>query len=127
MTILDTSVWVAYLHKGDSQHRKAAQLFEDFSTDVMIGIPEYVLLEVCTVLMIRDSKQMADSFMEYALDNKNIEILYSNPELFSATVQTFRKLDSNKLSFVDVALLVLSRDHQVITFDRPLDNLIAKS
>lgn len=120
MTIYDTNVWVAYFNVADSQHAKAIKLFQGLGAHAVLTLPEYIILETATVLGIRASKQTADQFIDYALDNQNVSVLYADPELFRATVGTFQKLSGTALSFVDAALVALSRDYKVVTFDKAL-------
>ncbi len=126
MTIFDTNVWVAYFNLSDSQHAKALKLFRGLNNQTMLALPEYVLLETVTVLASRASKKTADQFIDYALDNQNVTVLYCSPELLRASVATFQRQSSAALSFVDAALVALSSEHAVVTFDRNLAKAIKK-
>lgn len=123
MRIFDTNIWVAYLNTADSQHAKATKLFEKHSQD-QLAIPEYVILEVSTILAQRASKQIANQFLDFALDNENIAVLFANRELFDNTVAAFQQQRSKRLSFVDTALVALAKEHQVITFDKALNRAL---
>ena len=53
--ILDSNVWIAFLHKGDSQHKKAQRIFARQKEPIVI--PEYVIIEVSSVLLQKASKK----------------------------------------------------------------------
>jgi len=124
MMILDSSVWVALYNESDSQHAKAVRLASSLSD---IALPEYILLETSSILRAKAGEEVSDTFLEYSLDSAEVTVLYSSPDLLHDTVRLFRKLKNTKLSFVDAALLHLSREYEVITFDKALDKEIKKS
>lgn len=122
MIILDSSVWVALFNDDDNQHKKAVKIFSDLKS-LPVGLPEYVILEVASVLALRANKAVSVQFIDYALENESIEVVYSNGLFFDASVELFKK--AKKLSFVDCALLYLSRNNEIITFDNDLKKAIA--
>lgn len=119
MTILDANVWIAYFNEADALHDRAAHLVNQHAGH-QLGLPEYVILEVATILAIKSSKKTADTFLAYVLDNQDVTVLYAHQELFAETVTVFRDQRTAALSFVDAALVALGRDHTVITFDKAL-------
>ena len=121
MTILDSSVFVALYNESDSQHQKAVRLSASISD---IALSEYILLETCTLLLAKAGADVAERFLEYSLDSADVTILFSSPDFFRGTAHLFRRLKNKKLSFVDVSLLLLSKSHEVITFDRALEKAI---
>ena len=124
MVILDSNVWIAYLNKNDSQHKKAEQIFQKLNKPLIL--PEYIILEICSVLAIRASKNVSDKFIKVFLYNQDIQILLSNEKLFINTLKRFLDKTSKKLSFVDAALLHLSKSYEIITFDLNLQKAIKK-
>ena len=125
MIILDSNVWVAFFYKGDSQHKKAEKIVREFG--LFVTVPEYVIAEVSSVLCLRASKKISNDFLENIFDNENIEILLLNKEFFDIVVDNFRNLKNKKLSFIDTALLCLSKSYQVVTFDKDLEKAITKN
>lgn len=115
MTVLDSSVWIAYLNADDSQHQKAVRVFSDI--DGQLLLPEYVVLEVYTVLVTRVGKKEANAFLDVCVNNKGIRILLTDESFFLGVVDACQKQPRNGLSFADVALIALSKTHRVITFD----------
>ena len=89
-----------------------------------ILLPEYVVLEVYTVLAIRVSKTQADAFLRLTSDNQDIHILLTDETFFLAVVTACQQQKYKGLSFTDTALVVLSAEHTVITFDRVLQKAI---
>jgi len=122
MIILDSSVWVALFNDDDSQHKKAVKVFSNLKSSP-IGLPEYIILEVASVLALRANKAVSVQFIEYALENGSIDVIYSSGLFFNASVGLFKK--AKNLSFVDCSLLYLSRNNEIITFDIGLKKAIA--
>ena len=115
MTLLDSSVWIAYLNVEDSQYAKAKR--EMASASLPIILPEYVILEVCTVLAMRAGKDIADRFLELVSDNKDVRVLLTDPRFFDDLIGLYRSLPGKALSFADAALLLLADQFKTITFD----------
>jgi len=85
-------------------------------------LPEYVVLEVCSVIAKKVNKKTADIFLEMAFSNNDIDVLQSN-DLFETT-DLFISRKDGKLSFVDVFLLHLSDEYEIITLDKDLEKAI---
>lgn len=122
MIIFDSNVWVAFFHEVDSQHQKARKVFSALSSKILL--PEYVLLEVASVLAKRASKGIADMFIERVIDNEAVELLIFEDKQFLEFCENYRRLPNAKLSFIDAALLTLSVRYDVITFDAELQRMI---
>lgn len=124
MVILDTNIWYAHLSEEDFRHDRAEKIFESLDDDILI--PEYILLELCTLLARRKKKEIADRFIDMAENNDRTELLPSSPLFFKEVREAFKDTESHRLSFVDVALLLLSRSYTVMTFDQTLYKLLKK-
>jgi predicted nucleic acid-binding protein len=122
MIVLDSSVWIAFLNKKDSQHNKAEKFLESIQSKIIV--PEYVILEVCSVLLAKVGKKTANLFLEIIMDNQDIEVLFSNKIFFLELVEYFKNILRKNLSFVDIALLYLSNSYEVATFDNKLKRAI---
>jgi len=117
MLIFDTNIWIAYLIESDSTHKKAVRLFKQTkSKDILIT--EYLLLEIVTVLKQVEGFEMAQKFIQQITD-ENISFIESR-HFCAQTLLLFQSLKENKLSFVDVSLLYLSKEYEVKTFDKEL-------
>jgi predicted nucleic acid-binding protein len=121
LVIFDSSVWVALLHYTDSQHQKALKVFGEVG-DVIV-VPEYVVIEVATVLKQQGKLEEARQFVHRVLNEKPESFLPAEA-LIRETASLFQDR-SDKLSFTDTALLVLARLYRVVTFDRALQRAIA--
>ena len=119
--IYDTNVWVAYYDEDDATHRRAERLID--STTDNIVLPEYVCVELCTVLKHKVDQERATLASEMLLENNDIVLLPSSG-YFHSVVELFRSYTEPHLSFVDVSLLLLSKEYQVVTFDKKLERAI---
>jgi len=124
MKTFDSNIWIAYFHEGDSQHKKALELFK--SSKYPIAISEYVIVETCNILLSKATKKIADLFLQFVLDNEDIVLFLSDESLFSETVSCFRSTEGKNLSFVDISLLCLSKECEIVTFDRKLNQELKK-
>ncbi len=122
MIILDSNVWIAFLDKSDSQHKQAEKIFNELKQKIIIT--EYIILEVCSVLSLKVNKKVADSFIEMAFNNRDIEVLLSDEHFFKETTKLFLNCLYTHLSFADISLLYLSNFYNVITFDKELQKAI---
>ena len=120
--LVDSSVWVALFLDFDTQHHKAEQAILKLSG--VIYVPYCVIAEVATILAYKHSKQLANNFIEYIHDNKDIKII-NNDALDEID---FYAALPHKISFVDAALLFLSSklDAKLTTFDKQLERIAKK-
>jgi predicted nucleic acid-binding protein len=123
MTVLDSSVWIAWLNQDDGQHAKAKKIFKQIKLPILL--PEYVILEVCTVLTLRVDKQTSDRFLELISNNRDAKILLTDEVFFQTLMQEYRA-QRRRLSFTDVALTLLAKSFPVVTFDEQLGKTIKK-
>ena len=119
--VLDSNVWIAFLNKEDSQHGKATKLM--LETKDRILVPEYVLIETASVLKNYKRTAEAIEFVRTILKNVGI-FLPSNTLAYETGILFCERKD--RLSFTDSALLVLSKEYRVVTFDRELERAIAR-
>ena len=120
--ILDSSVWISFLYKEDSQHERARKVLGGLVNTILV--PEYVLIEVATALKRKGKGTDARSFVRQVLED-NETFLPSNT-LVHETADLFCTRNDH-LSFTDTALLFLSREHRVITFDKALARTISSA
>ncbi len=121
MTIFDSNIWIAYLNKSDSTHKRAVKLFQETSVEDIL-VTEYLLLEIVTVLKQVRGYKFAQKFIRQVVD-ADISFLESK-NFYPQTLLLFQSLKENKLSFVDVSLLYLSEEYEVKTFDKDLQKMI---
>lgn len=122
MIVLDASVVVAFHNTRDVHHVAAAALMErmlagDYGTALL---PEYVFLEVVTVIAARRTPAAAIAVGEALLSARELEVVPCS-EHFPATMATFRQVASFGLSFADAAIVAIARARgtsTIATFDR---------
>lgn len=124
MTILDSSVWIARFDRNDSQYTRAVSLMKELEGSVTLTVPEYVIIEVCTVLTQKCGRSAAVEFLAMLDETQDVQVLLSDGDFFEGTKQVFKRQSSHALSFTDTALLYLSRRYHVVTFDRALQKAL---
>ncbi|MCD6149611.1 PIN domain-containing protein [bacterium] len=123
MTILDSNIWIAFFNENDNQHKKAEKVIKELGSNSVV-VPEYIVTEIASILCFKAGKEVANDFIKNIIDNKDIKILLSNKLFFSNVIDNFVNLDGHKLSFIDMAILYLSKTYEVITFDKNLGKAI---
>ena len=121
MIVLDSSFLIAFHNERDSQHEAARALMREF----LAGrwgkglLPEYVFLEVVTVLLVRRDLATAARTGRLLLEARELELVPCS-DVFLETVQLFGSQKNTSLSFADAAIAVIARkraDGLVLTFD----------
>ena len=119
--IVDSSVLVAAFHVKDSLHEMGAAVVADAQKPVLV--PEYVAIETAGVLALRAHDKVAKEFIQVLLEGGDLQVLRLPHDHFYSTAAYFSETKS-RLSFVDCSLAVLSRDFDVLTFDKTLTKAI---
>jgi len=120
--IIDSNIWIARFDKNDSTHEVALKVFESLNSQILIT--QFIISEVSTILQFKLWKEYSNSFLNWILKSENIEIL-EEIESFEL-INFYTKNDFKKLSFIDHSLLLLSKEFEIITFDKDLNKLIKK-
>jgi predicted nucleic acid-binding protein len=119
--VLDSSFLVAYHNTRDVHHGAAARAM----VHLVAGewgqalLPEYVFLEVVTVLSARGGLALAIEAGTRLLQAREVDFVPCS-DLFLETLATFRDQESGLLSFTDAAIVTIARRHPpglVATFD----------
>jgi predicted nucleic acid-binding protein len=121
VVVLDSSFLIAYHNTRDAHHAAAAQAMPSLTAGAWgpVLLPEYVFLEVVTVLMMRRDLAVASRVARVLLGAREVELVPCSP-LFHSAVETFLSQQGSTLSFADAAIVALaeSRGAQfVATFD----------
>lgn len=122
MIVLDTSFVVAWHSARDSHHSTARALADPLRREEWgrALLPEYVFLEVSTVLAARRSLAAAVAVGDLLLRSRELDFV-SSSELFDDTMSVFRAQGQQGLSFVDAAIVATARRFGagfVATFDQ---------
>ncbi len=122
MIVLDASFVVAYFNDGDVHHAAARRAWPEV-VDGRWGpvlLPEYIFLEVVTVLASRRGLEKAASSGTQLLDASEFEFVNCSP-YFQAAFDAFRTQRSTKMSLADASILAIAKARgaeHVATFDR---------
>lgn len=127
MIVLDSSFLVAYYNTRDVHHGAAARTMVQ-----LIGgkwgqglLLEYVFLETVTVLRARRDVKVATTVGNILLQASEIDFVPCS-DIFVDAFDVFRRDRSHDLSFVDAAIVTVSRQHSpgfVATFDEDFTGL----
>lgn len=118
MIIFDSNVWIAAFHESDTLHDRAVNIMNEQRQP--FGVPEYVLIEVATILAKKAGMAHAKKFIEMIFDNRDCIVLITDESFCRSVANTYMKENKAELSFVDMSLLILGERHKVITFDTSL-------
>jgi predicted nucleic acid-binding protein len=121
--ILDSSIWISYLDKDDSQHKKAVELMRKIGNSNLI-VTEYILLEIVTVIKQKGNFETAWHFIKQVQEAGSLGFIPSEQYLEN-TISLFGESEKNKLSFVDLSLVALSSKYEVLTFDNNLQKILS--
>lgn len=121
--VFDANVWLGSFLVNDSLHKKAASLFEQYEGREII-VPEYILLEVVTIIKQQVGYQAAQLVMKQMRNTEECSLL-SSSSYFAETAELFLTLNEKHLSFVDVSLVVLAKDFEVVTLDKQLAKVLS--
>ena len=121
MIVLDSSFLIAFYNERDSQHDAARVLMREFLNGRWGKglLPEYVFLEVVTVLLVRRDLPTAVRTGRLLLEAQELEFVPCS-DVFLNAVQLFGSQKSTSLSFADAAIAVIARERsegRVLTFD----------
>lgn len=121
MIVVDSSFLVAFHNTRDVHHQAAAAVMKRLVAGEwgVALLPEYVFLEVVTVIAARRDPPAAIAVAETLLRAREVEFVPCSA-YFLATVDTFRRVAAMGLSFVDAAIVTIARNRgapHVATFD----------
>jgi len=119
--IADSSVLVAAFHVKDSLHEQGVAALADTQKPVLV--PDYVAIETAGVLALRAHDEIAKEFIRILLEGGDLQLLRLPYDHFYNTAAYFSETKL-RLSFVDCSLVVLSRDCDILTFDKVLAKAI---
>lgn len=128
MLILDTSFLFALFVAQDDFHEQALLLAKE-SEGQLLSCSFLVFQEFMTLLMSKVGSTFAVKINNDLLGpDSPLQLLKMDEEFFEESNALFRTLSPHKLSFVDVSLIVLSRnlEAKVLTFDKGLEQALSQ-
>ena len=122
MIVLDSSFLVAYHNEQDVHHSAATRVMGRVRNDEWGAalLPEYVFLEVTTVIAARLGLKEAVTVGETLLAAEEVEFIPCS-EFFLDSFEIFRSQGDRGMSFADAAIVAIARRRGapfVATFDR---------
>ncbi len=126
MIVLDSSFLIAYHNAGDVHHPAARETMQRLVAGEWgpALLPEYVFLEVTTVLLARRSLPTAVSVGETLLGAREVELVPGSHLFLDAWSIFRRQPEGVRLSFADAAILAVARRRgadRIATFDRDFE------
>ena len=125
MIILDSNIWIAGYNQDDALHEEAVKQYLSLENEV-VYVPEYVWIEVSTVLEQKAKNNFGRDFLDIIEFGENIQMLYFSQEETKEFVEYYRAGAPKGLSFIDASLLLLSKKYTILTFDKKLKNAISE-
>ncbi len=124
MIVLDSSFLIAFHNQRDVHHPAAAEVMTRLEADEWGTplLPEYVFLEVTTVLAARRNVETAVHVGASLLAARELEFVPCS-DAFLDAFEVFSRQRATSLSFVDAAIIAISRRRgaaHVATFDAEL-------
>ena len=121
LIVLDSSFLVAFHNERDVHHEAAKSVFERLLEGEWgpLLLPEYVFIEVVTVLAARKNLSVAVSVGTTLLQSREVEFVPCF-RYFIESMDTFKNQGRIGLSFTDATIVVVCRERgasQVATFD----------
>lgn len=118
MYLVDTNIIVSFFRENEDRYEDARKFLNTLETFV---ITDFILSEVATILIQKTDKGTMKKAMEFLQDNKNVFLIRSTKEELGETIELFLK-QKRKISFVDISLMVLAKNHNLhlATFDSDL-------
>ena len=122
--IFDSNIWIAHLDESDSTSKQADVLFRKH-TGSRVTVPDFVIAEVVSVLKVKKQSERASVFLDFVENNADVSILLTG-FYFKDFVQAQHSYQNTKLSFNDIALVVLAKQYEILTFDKELQKVLRK-
>ncbi len=134
MIFVDTSIFIAYVNKRDSNHKRAVDILED----VMRGkygkayTSDYVFDEAVTFALlktkdVRKALNVGRLILGHDDMPRFVEILFVDKAIFKKAWKIFQKYE--KLSFTDCTTIALMEEYEidcVASFDSDFDGIVTR-
>lgn len=118
MYLVDSNLIIAFFRSSEDNHEKARFFISALEQFV---VTDYILLEVATVLSLKEGVKVARKAIELLKYTKEIFLFRLTDEELEKTTQFFMR-QKHKISFVDASLIVLAENRglELATFDKTL-------
>jgi uncharacterized protein len=124
MILIDSSVFVAYVVEGDTNHERAIEVIRQIAKGDFGAVftSDYIFDETTTVTLIR-SKSLQKAVLVGNYIKSSIQIIKINEDLFEDSWEMFKNQKKSKLSFTDCSNISIMRANgieHIATFDDEL-------
>ncbi len=116
--LLDSNLIIAYFRTSELDHAASKDFIRKLDT---FCICDYTLLEVMTVMLLKENKKDVERVLNFLRTNKDVTVLRLTQAEIGEALSLFIK-QSKKASFTDISLMVLAKNRglQLATFDTEL-------
>ena len=110
----DTAAFVALLIRRDEFHQSANEIMAELSEkDTKLFITEMVLVEIANALSALEIRAKAVILIDELRTLPNVEIIWSNVELFEKAWSLYRERPDKEWSLTDCASFVVMRERGI--------------
>lgn len=122
MVLFDSNIFISYFRIEEIHHAQAKKFYED-SHEIIIT--DYVLSEIYTVLLLKETYHIAKEVLQWITKNPKIQVLRLSNEEIMGTVEFIQEKKS-LLSFTDASLVFLARKRsfKLLSFDKAINKEI---
>jgi len=111
---VDTSALVAILVNSDLLHRDAVQLMAELrEKEAQIVTTEMIFFELANSLSAIRYRNTAIGLIDQLRQMNNLEIMWSNPDLFESATDMYRTRPDKEWSLTDCASFVVMNDRNI--------------
>ncbi|MCX5814133.1 MAG: type II toxin-antitoxin system VapC family toxin [Proteobacteria bacterium] len=99
---IDTSAWVAYFDKKDTNHESALKIWQQLKQEkAILCTTDYILDEMLTLLKIRANSDVALIAANAIMQSQSTEVIWVKEKLFMGALKLFKKYSDQRFSFTD--------------------------
>lgn len=109
MILVDSNLIIAYFRPNEGTHKAACRFIDALES---FAIHDYVLLEVSTVLQLREGHDTAKQAIDFLQNTNGLKFLRLSQEELEMTLDLFLK-QKERISFIDASLLILSSEREL--------------
>jgi uncharacterized protein len=99
---VDTSAWVAYFDKKDTNHESALKIWQQLKQEkAILCTTDYILDEMLTLLKIRANSDAVLIAVNAIIQSPSTELIWVKEKLFMGALKLFEKYKDHRFSFTD--------------------------
>ena len=111
---VDSTAWIALLHRADSLHVAAAQAYERiFRGDQILVTTSLVLVEVASALAAPGRRKLATELENRLRMSPRARVVFVDKDIYDRSWQLYRERNDKTWSLVDCASFVVMHDLRI--------------